>query len=278
MPTTITWTENYDSRKYVRSNTNSSMQLLYTVKGTASAKEVADYVEANAPDSEEDLIRGNIQVDPVHVDTDNLDKCLWKATVNYVPETSPQAAAGTPASFSFDMGGGTRHIVASLETVGAYPAGTATVGDNGKLIGVSDNGVEGVDIEVPVYTFSETHYLDDSVVTDAYKGKLYALTGKTNHDAFKGCQPYECLFLGASGSKRGGERWEITFKFAASPNDANLTVGDITGIVKKGWDYLWVRYKPVKLAGLKAIGQVPAAVYVEQVRKDGNFADLGIGV
>jgi hypothetical protein len=51
------------------------------------------------------------------------------------------------------------------------------------------------------------------------------------------------LFLGASGSQRGTEDWEITFSFAASPNATGLTVGDITGIEpKKGWEYLWVRY------------------------------------
>jgi hypothetical protein len=38
------------------------------------------------------------------------------------------------------------------------------------------------------------------------------------------------------------EDWEIAFKFAASPNATDLTVGDITGIEKKGWEYLWVRY------------------------------------
>jgi hypothetical protein len=38
------------------------------------------------------------------------------------------------------------------------------------------------------------------------------------------------------------EDWEIPFKFAASPNATDLTVGDITGIEKKGWEYLWVRY------------------------------------
>ena len=30
-------------------------------------------------------------------------------------------------------------------------------------------------------------------------------------------------------------------KFAGSPNRANITVGEITGISKKGWEYLPVR-------------------------------------
>ena len=57
----------------------------------------------------------------------------------------------------------------------------------------------------------------------------------------------ECLFLGAAGSKRGADDpsslklrragWEITYRFAASPNRTGITVGEITGIAKKGWEY-----------------------------------------
>lgn len=47
----------------------------------------------------------------------------------------------------------------------------------------------------------------------------------------------------ASGSQWGTEDWVVTFSFAASPNAVELTVGDITGIDKKGWEYLWVRYQ-----------------------------------
>ncbi|MCK4343502.1 MAG: hypothetical protein KAY37_17450 [Phycisphaerae bacterium] len=77
--------------------------------------------------------------------------------------------------------------------------------------------VEGVDIAVPVYHFSETHYLPDAIVSPAYRGTLFSLTGKVNGGAFKGFAAGECLFLGAAGAKRGSGDWEITFRFAASP-------------------------------------------------------------
>ncbi len=86
----------------------------------------------------------------------------------------------------------------------------------------------------------------------------------------------EVLFLGASGSKRGKEDWEITFKFAASPNITGLTVGPITGIAKRGWDYLWVRYLDDEDSF--QIIRRPVAAYVERVYEFGNFADIGIGV
>ncbi|MCS7168060.1 MAG: hypothetical protein RMI91_12010 [Gemmatales bacterium] len=81
--------------------------------------------------------------------------------------------------------------------------------------------------------------------------------------------------MGASGSQRGQDDWEITFSFAASPNATGLTVGEITDIEKKGWEYLWVRYQDIEDENV--LVKQPAAVYVEQVYSHGDFALLGIG-
>ena len=87
------------------------------------------------------------------------------------------------------------------------------------------------------------------------------------------------LFLGASGSRRGtgvDSDWEITFRFAASPNASGISVGPISGISKKGWEYLWVRYADAEDAGSQAIVKRPVAAYVERVYDQGNFSALGI--
>jgi len=83
--------------------------------------------------------------------------------------------------------------------------------------------------------------------------------------------------LGASGSKRGDADWEITFRFAASPNRTNFQVGPITVAAKKGWEYLWVRYADAEDATVKVLVKRPVAAYVEKVYPDGSFAALGIG-
>ena len=138
---------------------------------------------------------------------------------------------------------------------------------------------EGVDITVPVFQFSETHYFTNDQVTPSYKGTLFTLTGKVNSGAFKGFQAGEVLFLGASGARRGtdpDDDWEITFRFAASPNASGISVGDISGISKKGWEYLWVRYADQEDTGSHAIVKRPVAAYVERVYDEGSFAGLGI--
>jgi len=71
-------------------------------------------------------------------------------------------------------------------------------------------------------------------VTPAYKTTLFALTGTVNSGAFEGFAAGEVLFLGASGSKRGEEDWEITYRFAASPNATDIQVGHIVVAAKKG--------------------------------------------
>ena len=56
----------------------------------------------------------------------------------------------------------------------------------------------------------------------------------------------------------------------------NLTIGDITGVDKKGWEYLWVRYTDSVNDTAKALVKKPIAAYVERVYEYGDFGLLGI--
>jgi hypothetical protein len=197
---------------------------------------------------------------------------LWEVSVRY-GKLEPKEPG--ESSFSFDTGGGTTHITQSLATVNSYAPAGETPPDFKGAIGVNNDSVEGTDITIPVYNFKETHYIPVALVTPAYKAILFYLTGKVNAAPFKGFAPGEVLFQGASGSQRGQEDWEITFSFAASPNAVGLTMGDITGIDKKGWEYLWVRYQDAEDEDV--LVKQPAAVYVEQVYPYGDFSLLGIG-
>ncbi|MCS7022600.1 MAG: hypothetical protein NZU63_12320 [Gemmataceae bacterium] len=53
------------------------------------------------------------------------------------------------------------------------------------------------------------------------------------------------------------------FSFAASLNASELTVGDIGGIAKKRWEYLWVHYQDAEDENLFV--KQPVAVYVRRV-------------
>lgn len=270
----IVCSENMNSRQVTEGR---SAELIYTIRGTEDQAAAIAALKAQAPLVFAGLARQPVLVEPVHVDTTDPDHCLWTGTVSYDVREYQEPPEVGDSSFAFDTAGGTQHITQSLSTVARYP--TATAPDCGGAIGVTADSVEGVDITVPVYAFSETHYFAAATVNDTFKGRLFGLTGKVNAGAFRGLAAGECLFLGASGSRRGtsaSDDWEITYKFAGSPNRTGLSVGSITGISKKGWEYLWVRYEDQVDDTANVLVKRPVAVYIERVYENGNFGDLGI--
>jgi hypothetical protein len=257
---TITIDERFNSREATE-GPSPATELLYLVQGTEDDLQVKSLVAATAPTLYDGLVRDSFSVTP-------LGGGVWECSVRYTLLESE-------TQFTFDTGGGTQHITQSLQTMGGYaPAGFTAPNFQGAM-GVTTDSVEGTDITVPVYSFTETHYISGALVTPAYKATLFFLTGKVNGAAFKGFSVGEVLFLGAAGSKRGTDDWEITYRFAASPNVTGLAVGPITGIAKKGWEYLWVRYADAE--DEHVLVKRPIAAYVEQVYELGNFAGLGIG-
>ena len=267
----ITVNEKFESRQ-VTMGTSPSAELRYTIRGTTDDVAARVALEATSP-SVYDLYNNGLWLIPREsASVEPVGNDLWEGVVRYsiIPQENE-------SSFAFDTGGGVQHITHSRQTVGFYALGGMTSPDFKGAIGVTGDSVDGVDINVPVYQFSETHVLSDAQVTANYKITLFQLTGRVNSGPWRGFNAGEVLFLGASGSKRGFGPWEITYRFAASPNMTNLAVGPITVTAKKGWEYLWVRYADSEDETAKALVKQPVAAYVEQVYKEDNFNQLGIG-
>ena len=262
----VTVYEKWDSRETTIAE-DSSVDLRYIIRGTDDDAAANSALLAASP-----VLYGGLVRQSAH--TERIAEDAWEGSVRYGMLEPPETG---DSSFSFDTGGGTQHITQSLATVGAYSASGPPPNFKG-AVGATRDSVEGVDITVPVYNFSETHYIDAVLVTGAYKAALFSLTGTVNNAPFRGFAAGEVSFLGAAGSKRGQDDWEISYRFAASPNVVGLVVGDITGIAKRGWEYLWVRYQDTEDTDAKMLVKRPVAVYVEQVYPYGNFAGLGIGV
>lgn len=256
-----TISEDYLSRKFTVGQTN-GRELVYHIVGTTSESDAQALLVANAPST-----YGGLVLEDISADYEGGGK--WKGYARYVRLSGSD-------EYTFDTGGGTQRITQSLSTINSYaPAGMTAPNFQG-AIGVSEDRVEGVDISVPAYQFTETHTLADAAVTTSYKTTLAGLTGKVNNATFRGFAAGECLFLGAAGSKRGDELWSITFRFACQPNATGLTVGSITGIDKLGWDYLWVRYADYSDLSAYCLVKRPIAVYVERVYAQADFSGLGI--
>jgi hypothetical protein len=263
---TVTVAEKWDSRDTTLAE-SSNVELRYIVSGTSSDAEVATAALANSPEVYNNLPRESLTFSRIGAQE-------WEATVRY----ATQPATDSEPSFTFETGGGTAHITQALATTGVYVPPGFVPPDFRNAIGVSRDSVDGVDIVVPTYKWTETFRLPPAFVTGVYKSTLFQLTGRVNNFAFRGFQAEEVLFEGARGSRRGTGDWEITFSFAASPNVTDLTIGNITGIAKKGWDYLWCRYADFEDGDAKMLVKRPIAVIVNRVYPSGNFSLLGIGL
>ena len=215
--------------------------------------------------------------------TERVNKDTWKVKAIYKDEDSDDPADPDEdeetTSFAFDTGGGTMHRNQSIKTVSKVPNDAPDF--NGAIEVDNEGNVNGVDVTMPVLNFTETHTMNGSRVTTSYKKTVAALTGTVNSSSFRGFSAGEVLFLGASGTKRSKKPnapWEITFRFAVSPNQSSLQVGKLKVSNKKGWDYLWVRYADKVAENRKNVIKEPVAAYVEQVYPTGDFGNLGLGM
>lgn len=257
MPTAIS--ENYLSRKFTLGD-QAGRELVFDITGTNDEGDVKTILLATAPAAYQGLAIETIEAEPV-------GPLLWKGYARYFRLTNDD-------EYTFDTSGGTQKITQSLETVSSYAPTGLTPPDFQGAIGVSEDRVEGVDVTVPAYQFSETHRFANAFVDQAYKLALFNLTGRYNNATFRGFAAGECMFLGAAGSRRGDDLWSITFRFACSPNVSGLVIGGMT-INKLGWDYLWVRYADYADTAASALVKRPVAAYVERVYHPGDFSVLG---
>jgi hypothetical protein len=178
---------------------------------------------------------------------------------------------------SFDTSGGTRKVFQSYGTQ-SYAAPGQTAPDYQGAIGVTDDGVAGVDVIGRALSFSRQRRFAPDWVTSAWINAIAEITGCYNDAPFFGFDAGEVRFDGASGQQRKAKPWDITFKFTQSPNASDLALGPITVTTKMGWDYLWVRYRKVPDTTANRLVQRPLAAYVEKVLTPASFSVLGIDV
>jgi len=228
---------------------------------------------------------------------DYLGDEAWQLTVTYVSRGADDDTKPDPLrrSRSFDTSGGTTHITQqpqlgagtskrSYSTEKRYPSATAP--DQQGAIGVDGDSVQGVDIVIPALQWTETYDVPTQYITTDYVKTVSALTGTVNNAAFRGFAAGEVLFLGGTGSQdwdaeKGDSPWSLSYKFVAQNNAdgttmPTLTVGSITGISKKGHEYMWVRYEDSVVSSTQL--KRPKFVYVNQVYAETDFSLLGIGV
>lgn len=262
----ITMYEKFGSRQANETTgPGSREQLRYVMYGTSNDLAIKAHLEANAPPTYDGLVAENYTIEQVGPD-------LWDAVVSYVDPARKQEAPllVTSYTYDFDMSGGTFHISHGL-AVRSYP--TSALSHNG-AINVRHGSAEGIDIVVPMMRVSIRKRVPRAIITDAYLMILEGLAGKVNDAPFRGRAKGEVLFLGPSGTQGTEVDPEVSYQFMVSRNVTGLTIGTITGIEKKGHEYLWVDYEDDPAA--TGLSKKPRAVYVHQVYEYGDFSLLSI--
>lgn len=292
----LTWVEDNESRSatIVRlgRRASSSYQKSFKVFGTTD--DVAVHADANARISQSLRYwqypgKPDVQLMAESYSVSYLGDDAWQVTISY-EKNGADDDVNDPLrrSRSFDTSGGTQHITQA-------PSGTRNGQTSGPVerrygtnapdmqgaIGVDGDNVAGVDVIVPALTWTETYDVPSTYVTSAYIKAVASLTGSVNSGGFRTFAPGEVLFLGCSGSQewdnqKGDGPWSLSYKFVASPNVTNQTIGAVTGVEKKGHEYLWVRYEEAVSAQAGISFKRPKYVYVNRVYPEANFSLLGI--
>jgi hypothetical protein len=289
----LVWVEDGDSRQatIVRRGKKgtSSYTKSYKIFGTADDVELHAAINAEISSVGYGWQYPGVSDAQLYVDqysVSYLGDNAWQLTINYTKDgAEPSSSDPLKRARSFDTTGGTQHITqacsvgsgGTLDFEKRYPSSATNMSG---AIGVDSNGVNGVDIVVPQLQWQESYDVPNAYVTAAYVRGVAGITGTTNNASFRGFDAGEVLFVGCSGSQewddqKGKGPWSLSYRFVASKNVTGQTIGSISGIEKKGHEYLWVRYEDA-VSGSSLLKQ-PKAVYVSKVYKDSDFSQLGLG-
>lgn len=216
----------------------------------------------------------------VSIERESFGPTEWTFTASYSRTAPSIAADGSPGyTISIDTSG-----ASILQTVSYAQTRYAITGkvapDYKQSIDVQDGVANGVERIIPALKITvRARIATEYVITPVkYARLLSELTGTTNSGTMFGeFAAGELLFAGASGDIVSEEP-TMSFTFLASKNVTGLAVGGVTGITKKGHEYLWCLFDTDKDATTGLLIRKPRAVYIDQVYGSANHDLLSIGL
>lgn len=215
------------------------------------------------------------------------------------PASARQAPSGSnnndpvPRDVSFTMGGEQITIYRSLST--RYRLGKVADADAPNLSGLigydkKTKEIKGCQILAPNSDFTVTKRFQQ--LTVGWFRTCLEMVATVNKTAFLGLYAGECLFKGADGQYKDGDKnpWTVTGRWGYSmnhsldvdPDDPALNITDDIQIpFLYGFDYVWYMNQTVsqnvfldgKVVGI--VVEVPQYVFVEQVYAEKEHNELG---
>lgn len=252
---------------------NARKSYLYNARsddGSDTASDVRTHALANTDATKDGLVRDDITVEP------NGSSKLWIVTIDYVQFGFQQPEADT-FERTISTGTMTVNVKVAKSIIAGYGAAGSSIPDVGRLVNMTDEGVEGVDIEIPTLELVETWERAEGDIDSSDIQTAFAALKTWNNANFKGFAPGEVFFDNFNAAQRPDGQWTLTYKFKCLPNATDIVISDdITVLEKLGWDYLWTYNEKVESNG--RIIENPIAAYVHRLYDPSSFASLGIGV
>jgi hypothetical protein len=211
--------ELFDSQEATHSRTGSNQERKYLLTGTEDTDEAAGFAAVNLPATVPGLFGSTLSLQDFRIAHQG----------GGVHEVSAKYASQAPER-NFEVGGGQTRITQSRKTLRRYASPGKTAPNFNQGINVTADNVEGVEIGVSSFSFVEKYYFPRAAVNADYEDTLSALVDRVNDDEFRSYGPGEVLLKQVSGSQRGIEDVELTFRFEVSRDEVGVRVGDI-GVV-----------------------------------------------
>lgn len=252
-----------------------SVEIPYIVFGVETERDAIQALKSKGIEEIQSMLCTSISTD------ERLASDIFKIVASYEPDPDWEDPSGGGSdtkdekqySISFEIGGGTQHISHSIETVQRVPHSAPHL--NG-AINFDGQNVNGLDIAGGGITMTETVEIKAVEIDAAFVKSIAEKQNKLNHESFRGFNPGEVLFLGATLSQQGTGKTaksSISYKFQISMN-STVKAGS-ESVEKKGFEYAWVKYKPALDTASKTIGQEVEGLYVEKVYDSTSFSGLG---
>ena len=184
---------------------------------------------------------------------------MWSVEVPYAALKQPEAME---VKWAFSTTGGTTKIAQALSHVASYgmqltsgpgAGGYAAPPNHYGTIGVDEDGnVEGCEVVIPNFKWTETWQLPGAMVPFGYTQTCEQLTGSVNQATFRNRNAGCVRFDGTEGmqSIKTSNIVEITYSFASTPavipiNAPNIQDSSGNPPQASGWQYVWFEYQTI---------------------------------
>lgn len=241
---------------------NKSFELMFHAKGSDSYDDIASAISGSSiPVIYRGLPRQGIEPEPI-----GGGHWYLRARYSQAVESQPPLQAGDPPRITWQSVSTT--VKRSHATVvNVYPAAGITAPNNGTAINVTDDGVEGVDVETAYSRMTIKEVITSAQATTAYAKTLakYAKIKPVNNATWNGFSAGEARFIDFVLESRSDGDWDLTRIFDVDENVTGGTYAGVTGITKNAHDYMWALMERKEDATAKRVVESTVCVTVHQI-------------